>query len=69
MGRGRGQWEGEMGRGQEGGNGEVGKWEGEKKGRGEGISQMDMKSLRGMRLQVFLTLFTRATPGTPASLY
>ena len=57
-----------MGRGQqEGGNGEVGKWEGEKKGRGEGISQMDMKSLRGMRLQGFLTMFTRATPGTPAS--
>ena len=53
---GGGNGEGEMGRGQqEGGNGEVGKWEGEKKGRGEGISQMDMKSLRGMRLQGFLT--------------
>ena len=58
-GNGRGQ--------QEGGNGEVGKWEGRKRGK-EGISQMDMKSLRGMRLQGFLTLFTRATPGTPASI-
>ena len=27
-----------------------------------------MKSLDGIRLQSFLTLFTRATPGTPASL-
>ena len=26
-----------------------------------------MKSMDGMRLQSFLTLFTRATPGTPAS--
>ena len=26
-----------------------------------------MKCLGGMRLQFFLTLFTRATPGTPAS--
>ena len=25
--------------------------------------------LGGMRLQFFLTLFTRATPGTPASIY
>ena len=49
MGRGRGQWEG-----------------GEEGARGEGISQMDMmKCLGGMRLQSFLTLFTRAVPGTP----
>ena len=41
---------------------------GGEKGARRGISQMDMKSLRGMRLQGFLTLFTRATPGTPASL-
>ena len=27
-----------------------------------------MKCLGEMRLQSFLTLFTRATPGTPASL-
>ena len=26
-----------------------------------------MKNLDGMRLQSFFTLFTRATPGTPAS--
>ena len=55
---GRGRW----GSGQRGG--------GEKGARGEGISQMDMmKSLDGMRLPSFLTLFTSATPGTPASLY
>ena len=41
-----------------------------------GISQMDsykclgghMECLGGTRLRSFLTLFTRATPGTPASL-
>ena len=56
---GRGNWEGATGRGI---------W-------GRGISQMDimkylgrhMECLGGMRLQSFLTLFTRATPGTPAS--
>ena len=83
MGRGDGEGgngKGEMGRGQqEGGDGEGHKdgWgrrlSCKQKARGEGISQMDMmKSLEcpgGMRLQFFLTLFTRATPGTPASLY
>ena len=61
-----------MGRGkQEEGDGEGGKGKGEKNGAGgEGISQMDMmKCLGGIRLQSFLTLFTRATPGTPASLW
>ena len=44
------------------------KGRGEEGARGEGISQMDMmKCLGGMRLQFLLTLFTRATPGTPAS--
>ena len=28
-----------------------------------------MECLGGTRLQIFLTLFTRATPGTPASIY
>ena len=72
----RGRGRGAMGRGRWGGGnrkGEMGKWAkgwGRKRARGEGISQMDMmKSLDGMRLQSFLTLFTRATPGTPASLY
>ena len=42
--------------------------------RGGGISHMKclgghMECLGGTRLQIFLTLFTRATPGTPASLY
>ena len=49
---------------------------GEEGARGEEISQMDMmkclgghmECLGGMRLQSFLTLFTRATPGTPASM-
>ena len=64
-----GNEKGEMGRGQqEGGDGEGHKGEGRRRARGEGISQMDMmKCLGGMRLQFFLTLFTRATPGTPAS--
>ena len=72
MERGRGQWEGGDGEGATGrgrwGSGQRG--EGEKGARGEGISQMDMmKSLDGMRSQSFLTLLTRAAPGTPASLY
>ena len=51
---------------------------GEGGARGGEISQMDydgmpgwgghMECLGGMRLQFFLTLFTRATPGTPASV-
>ena len=48
---------------------------GEEGARGEEISQIDMmkclgghmECLGGMRLQSFLALFTRATPGTPAS--
>ena len=39
-----------------------GNWE----GGGEGGKHI--QCLGGMRLQFFLTLFTRATPGTPASL-
>ena len=31
------------------------------------VSYKHMQCLSGMRLQSFLTLFTRATPGTPAS--
>ena len=59
---GRGQQEGEMGKGTNG--------RGEEGARGEGITQMDMmKCLGGMRLQFFLTLITHATPGTPASLF
>ena len=58
---------GRQGNGQRGG--------GEEGARGEGISQMDMikclgghmECLGGMRVQSFLTSFTRATPGTPAS--
>ena len=69
---GNGEGEGEMERGQQerGGRGRGQREGGEEGARGEGISQMDMmKCLGGMRLQSFLTLFTRATPGTPASLY
>ena len=63
----REDWEGVMGRRRRG--------RGEEGARGGGISQMDlikclgghMECLDGMRLQSFLTLFTRATPGTPAS--
>ena len=59
---GRGRW----GRGQKGGE------EGQEEG---GFHRKDvmkclgghMECLGGMRLQSFLTLFTRATPGTPAS--
>ena len=68
---GRGRWGGAKGRGRRG------RWQrggGEQGARGGGISQMDMKCLGGhmeclcgTRLQSFLTLFTRATPGTPAS--
>ena len=78
MGRGDGgNGKGEMRRGKR--KGETGgSWQrggGEQGARGGGISQMDMKCLGGhmeclcgTRLQSFLTLFTRATPGTPASL-
>ena len=53
---------------------ERGQGRGEEGARGGEISQMDMvkcldghmECLGGMRLQSFLTLFTRATPGTPA---
>ena len=73
-----GNGKGEMGRGATGrgkrGRGQRG---GEKKGHKERGFQMDMmkclgghvECLGGMRLQSFLTLFTRATPGTPASLH
>ena len=71
-----GNGKGEMGRGQqEGGDGEGGKGRGEEGASGVGFSQMDMmkclgghvERLGGMRLQSFLTLFTCAMPGTPAS--
>ena len=68
-----GKWEGEMGRGQR--RGRRGSWQrggAEEGARGGGISHMKcfgghMECLGGTRLQIFLTLFTRATPGTPAS--
>ena len=82
---GRGRWGGEMemgemGRGRWGGGngrGRRGSWQrggAEEGARGGGISHMKclgghMECLGGTRLQIFLTLFTRATPGTPASLY
>ena len=79
---GRGDGDGGNGKGEMGGakgRGRRGSWQrggGEQGARGGGISQMDMKCLGGhmeclggTRLQSFLTLFTRATPGTPASLY
>ena len=75
-GRGRwGKWEGEMGRGQR--RGRRGSWQrggAEEGARGGGISHMKcfgehMECLGGTRLQIFLTLFTRATPGTPASYH
>ena len=59
--RGRGgNREGEMGMGATG----WGRWGGEGKDGGKHI-----ECLGGMRLQFFLTLLTRATPGTSASLY
>ena len=61
---GRGRWGGGNRRGRRG-SGQRGRGE---KGAQEGISQRDkMKRLDGMRLQSFLTLFTIATPGTPAN--
>ena len=61
MGRGQQERGGGRGRGQRGG--------GEEGARGEGNSLMDMMKCKGgMRLHSFLTLFTRATPGTPASM-
>ena len=65
-GDGEGATKGETGKGQRGGA--------EEGARGGGISHMKclgghMKCLGGTRLQIFLTLFTRATPGTPASCF
>ena len=82
MGRGNLEGKGAMGRERWGGGnrkGETVKGQmggGEEGAREEEISQMDMmkclgghmECLGGMRLQSFLTLFTRATPGTPASI-
>ena len=63
----RGKRKGEMGK--------LAKGRGRTRGKRRGISQMDIKCLGGhieclcgTRLQSFLALFTRATPGTPASL-
>ena len=85
MGKGRGNLEGkgnngkgETGRGNRKGETVKGQMGGGEEGaRGEEISQMDMmkclgghmECLGGMGLQSFLTLFTRATPGTPASFF
>ena len=83
MGRGNLEGKGGNGKGEMGGvnrNGKTVKGQmggGEEGARGEEILQMDvmkclgghMECLGGMKLQSFLTLFTRATPGTPASLY
>ena len=68
-----GKWEGEMGRGQR--RGRRGSWRrggAEEGARGGAISHMKclgghMECLGGTKLQIFLTLFTRATAGTPAS--
>ena len=80
MGRGeRGKRWGSGGRGWGGGDGngerDTGRWAARRGRWGRGISQMDImkylgehtECLDGMRLESFLTLFTRATPGTPAS--
>ena len=69
---GRRQW-GEGGRqrggGQQGGgDGDGGNWVGEM-GREGKDGGKHIECLGGMRLQFFLTLLTRATPGTSASLY
>ena len=69
-----GNGKGEMGRGQR--RGRRGSWQrggAEEGARGGRISHMKclgghMECLGGTRLQIFLTLFTRATPGTPASI-
>ena len=71
MGRGGGQWEGEDGEGATGrgrrGSGQRG---GEKKGKRRGDFTEGYDEEPGWNeVTVFLTLFTRATPGTPASLY
>ena len=78
---GRGRWRGGQREGGDGegatGRGRRGSWQrggAEEGARIGGISHMKclgghMECLGGMRLQSFLTLFTRATPGTPASLY
>ena len=83
MGRGRqggGQWGRKIGRGQWGegggqrGGGQQGGGDGEG---GNGLGEMrregkdggkHIECLGGMRLQFFLTLLTRATPGTSASI-
>ena len=72
---GKGRWGGEMEMG-EMGSGRWGSWQrggAEEGARGGGISHVKclgghMECLGGTRLQIFLTLFTRATPGTPASI-
>ena len=70
VGNGKGRWGG----GNEGGDGEVGKGEGQKKGKRRGDFTYEMLwwtyGMPGWNeVTDFLTLFTRATPGTPASLY
>ena len=75
MGKGRlGEGNGER----EEGNGEGGNREGEMGMGGNWVGEMGregkdggkhIECLGGMRLQFFLTLLTRATPGTSASLY
>ena len=64
---GRGRWRGGNGKGETGKGAKGGRGGGEKKG--QKLSQMDMMKCVGlMRLESFLTLFTRATLGTPASV-
>ena len=69
MGRWRwGKWEGGDGEGAtKVETGKLAKGRGRRRGKRRGSSHM--KCLGETRLQIFLTLFTRATPGTPASLY
>ena len=77
---GRGRWRGGQREGGDGegatGRGRRGSWQrggAEEGARGGGISHMKclgghMECLGGTRLQSFFILFTRATPGTPASI-
>ena len=61
-----GNGEGETGREEGNGEGEMGRVATGREGKEEG---KHIECLGGMRLHFFLTLFTRATLGTPASSY
>ena len=73
----RGNREGKAGNWKREGQQEGGKGEERRRGKRRGdftdgyeeMPEWTYGMLGGMMLQSFLTLFTRATPGTPASLY